>query len=51
MKHILRALIILAAAILISALGSDGLIFFALPLCAAGFAIHSLQSRRRAHQG
>ncbi len=38
-------------AILISALGSDGLILFALPLCAAGFAIHSLQSRRRTHQG
>lgn len=38
-------------AVLIASLGPAGVILFALPLCAAGIAIHQVQARRRAHQG
>lgn len=37
-------------ALLIAGMGPSGVIAFALPLCAAGIAVHALQARRRAHQ-
>jgi hypothetical protein len=37
-------------ALLIASMGPSGVIAFALPLCAAGIAVHALQARRRARQ-
>jgi predicted MFS family arabinose efflux permease len=37
-------------ALMIAGMGPSGVIAFALPLCAAGIAVHALQARRRARQ-
>jgi predicted MFS family arabinose efflux permease len=37
-------------ALLITSMGPSGMIAFALPLCAAGIAVHTWQARRRARQ-
>jgi MFS family permease len=37
-------------ALLVASMGPPGVIAFALPLCAAGIAVHAWQSRRRARQ-